>query len=58
MTGANMNLVTVDIRLPPDAPEPVPKLEEGEHIVKRLVPLTQLSQVLRGELGVKVKPTS
>lgn len=49
MTGANMYLVTVDIRLPDDAPAPVPKLEPGEHIVHRLVRLRELSGALRGE---------
>jgi len=51
MTGANMHLVTVDIRLPPGAPEPEPHLDEGEHIVKRLVAIDELDAVLQGELA-------
>ncbi|KLT42064.1 hypothetical protein CC85DRAFT_285831 [Cutaneotrichosporon oleaginosum] len=47
MTGANMHLVTVQIELPPDAPPPQPKLDDGEHIVKRTVPLKELNAVLK-----------
>ncbi|WOO80977.1 putative Nudix hydrolase [Vanrija pseudolonga] len=47
MTGANCHLVTVDVKLGPDAPDPVPKLEPGEHIVTRLVPIQHLASVLR-----------
>lgn len=49
MTGANMNLVTVDVELPEDAPKPTQKLDEGEHIVQRVVPLKELDAALRGE---------
>lgn len=49
MTGANMNLVTVDIDVAPDAEEPKQKLDDGEHIVKRLVPLKELQKTLHGE---------
>ncbi|KAL1410907.1 hypothetical protein Q8F55_001850 [Vanrija albida] len=47
MSGANCHLVTVDVKLGPDAPDPVPKLEPGEHIVTRLVPVQHLASVLR-----------
>lgn len=56
MTGANMNLVTVEIDLPPNAPPPQPKPDEGEHIVQRLVPLRDLDAVLRGELPCPLTP--
>jgi ADP-ribose pyrophosphatase len=55
MTGANMNLVTVDIKLGENDPEPEQKLEpvsfseKGEHIVKRVVPVKDLHQILQGE---------
>lgn len=49
MTGANMNLVTVDVELAEDAPKPTQKLDEGEHIVQRVVPLKELDATLKGE---------
>jgi ADP-ribose pyrophosphatase len=48
MTGANMNLVTIEIELPADAPPPQPKPDEGEHIVQRIVPLKDLNAELEG----------
>ncbi|WWC88013.1 uncharacterized protein L201_002915 [Kwoniella dendrophila CBS 6074] len=47
MTGANMNLVTVDIKLGENDPEPEQKLEPGEHIVKRVVALKDLHSILK-----------
>lgn len=49
MTGANMHLVTVDIEVAADAPPPEPKLDEGEHIVQRVVRLKDLDAMLKGE---------
>ncbi|KAK1927689.1 putative phosphoribosyl-ATP diphosphatase [Papiliotrema laurentii] len=47
MTGANFNLVTVKVKLNENDPEPEQHLEEGEHIVKRVVPLKDLYDVLQ-----------
>jgi hypothetical protein len=58
MTGATMQLVTVDIRLAAGAPAPTPKLEDGEHIVTRLVDVTALQHVLRGKWRDCVCPAS
>lgn len=44
MTGANMYLVTIDI----DGEAGETKLEPGEHIVKKLVPVKDLHKVLKG----------
>lgn len=51
MTGANMHLVTVDVEVEDGAPGPEQKLEPGEHIVRRLVPVKELGAVLDGEWG-------
>ncbi len=48
MSSANMRLVIVKVQLTEDDPEPEPKLDEGEHIVKRIVPLKDLYSVLKG----------
>lgn len=53
MTGANMHLVTVDIELPEDAPPPQQKLDPGEHIVRRVVPLRDLDAEVQSESGVR-----
>ncbi|CAD6583324.1 MAG: hypothetical protein TREMPRED_003525 [Tremellales sp. Tagirdzhanova-0007] len=42
MTGANMNLVTVNVELGANDPEPDQHLEPGEHIIRRVVPLKEL----------------
>ncbi|OCF45275.1 ADP-ribose pyrophosphatase [Kwoniella heveanensis CBS 569] len=47
MSGANMNLVTVDVKLGENDPDPEQKLDEGEHIVKRVVPLKDLHSILK-----------
>lgn len=49
MTDANMQLVTVDCHLPPGTDNPPPKadLEEGEHIVQRVVAISELYDVLK-----------
>ncbi|ORY28636.1 putative phosphoribosyl-ATP diphosphatase [Naematelia encephala] len=47
MTGANFQLVTVDIHLNESDPEPQQHLEEGEHIIKRVVPLKDLNATLQ-----------
>ena len=63
MTGANMNLVTVNVKLGENDPEPEQKLEpvwystrgkvnaneQGEHIVRRVVPVKDLHGILQGE---------
>ncbi|RXK35524.1 ADP-ribose pyrophosphatase [Tremella mesenterica] len=49
MTGANMQLVTINVNLGKNDPEPQQKLDEGEHIVKRVIPLQDLPAVLSGE---------
>lgn len=41
-----MKLVTVRVKLEEDDPEPDQKLDEGEAIVKRIVPVNELYQVL------------
>jgi len=49
MTNANMKMVAVKVILS-DAPEsPKAKLEEGEHIVKRVVELDRLNDELKGK---------
>ena len=49
MTDANMQLVTVDCFLPPGTDNPPPKaeLEEGEHIIQRIVAISELYDVLK-----------
>lgn len=47
MTNANMKLVVLSVTLDSDAPSPKPKLEEGEHIVKRVVELDGLNAELK-----------
>jgi ADP-ribose pyrophosphatase len=63
MTGANMNLVTINVKLGKNDPEPEQKLEpvcisirgklnadeQGEHIVRRVVPVKDLHGILQGE---------
>lgn len=49
MTDANMHLVTVDVQLPAgELAAPKPKLEAGEHIVQKLVEVSQLWETLQG----------
>jgi ADP-ribose pyrophosphatase len=50
MTTANMKLVTVSVSFEGQLETPIQKLEEGEHIVKRVVPLDELNAELNGEL--------
>ncbi|WVR05703.1 hypothetical protein IAU60_002727 [Kwoniella sp. DSM 27419] len=47
MSGANMNLVTVDVKLGENDEDPKQKLEPGEHIIKRVVPLGELHSILK-----------
>ncbi|OCF75136.1 ADP-ribose pyrophosphatase [Kwoniella mangroviensis CBS 8886] len=47
MSGANMHLVTVDVKLGENDPEPEQKLEPGEHIIKRVVALKDLHSTLK-----------
>ncbi|KAK8865728.1 hypothetical protein IAR55_000874 [Kwoniella newhampshirensis] len=46
MSGANMHLVTVNVKLGENDPDPEQKLEPGEHIIKRVVPLKYLHRTL------------
>lgn len=46
MSGANMHLVTVNVNLSEKDEEPEQHLDEGEHIVKRVVPIQDLHQTL------------
>ncbi|WVQ85278.1 hypothetical protein IAT38_007443 [Cryptococcus sp. DSM 104549] len=46
MSGANMNLVIIDVKLGEDDPEPEQHLDEGEHIVKKVIPLKYLGRYL------------
>ncbi|KAJ9096410.1 hypothetical protein QFC21_005232 [Naganishia friedmannii] len=47
MTNANMRLCTVRVKLSESDPEPKQKLDEGEHIVKRIVEVKELYNVLQ-----------
>jgi ADP-ribose pyrophosphatase len=49
MTDANMQLVTIDCHLPPGTNNSPPKadLEEGEHIIQRVVAISELYDVLK-----------
>ena len=44
-----MKLVIVDVKLTEEDPEPEAKLDEGEHIVKRVVEVKDLWKTLEGE---------
>ena len=44
-----MKLVIVDVQLTEDDPEPEAKLDEGEHIVKRIVEMKDLWKTLEGQ---------
>ncbi|KAG8730923.1 hypothetical protein FRC12_019998, partial [Ceratobasidium sp. 428] len=48
MTSANMKLVAVNVEIQ-EGEEPAQKLDEGEHIVKRVVELDKLLGELEGE---------
>jgi ADP-ribose pyrophosphatase len=43
-----MKLVIVDVQLTEDDPEPEAKLDDGEHIVKRIVEMKDLWNTLEG----------
>lgn len=43
-----MVLATVRVKLAESDPEPKQKLDEGEHIVKRVVEVSELYHVLQG----------
>jgi len=47
MTGANMHLVTVNVKLGENDPEPEQKLDPGEHIVKKVVSVKDLHSILQ-----------
>lgn len=44
-----MKLAVVRVKLSEDDPAPESQLDEGEHIVTRIVPLKDLYEVLLGE---------
>ncbi|KAI5451772.1 hypothetical protein NCC49_001419 [Naganishia albida] len=46
LTNANMVLCTVRVKLSESDPEPKQKLDEGEHIIKRVVEVKELYNVL------------
>jgi ADP-ribose pyrophosphatase len=48
MTSANMKLVALNVDIK-EGEEPAQKLEEGEHIVKKVVELDKLLEELEGE---------
>lgn len=48
MTNANMKLVALKVLLDDYPSSPKPKLEDGEHIVKRVIELNSLHQELKG----------
>ncbi|KAH7927698.1 hypothetical protein BV22DRAFT_1103507 [Leucogyrophana mollusca] len=54
MTNANMKLVVVSVSLEDKLETPDSKLDEGEHIVKRIVPLDKLNDELKGEALISV----
>jgi ADP-ribose pyrophosphatase len=43
-----MKLATIRVKLSESDPEPKQKLDEGEHIVKRIVEVSELYNVLQG----------
>lgn len=49
MTTANMKLVILDVTLPDKLELNEAKLDEGEHIVKRVVELSRLYDELQGK---------
>lgn len=49
MTSANMKLVTVTVWFDDEIQTPVPKLEPGEHIETKVVPIPKLYDELQGE---------
>jgi ADP-ribose pyrophosphatase len=56
LTSANMKLVIVDVKLTEEDPEPEAKLDEGEHIVKRVVEVKDLWKTLEGESERSASP--
>ena len=50
LTNADMVLATVRVKLAESDPEPKQKLDEGEHIVKRVVEVSELYNVLQGRV--------
>jgi len=47
LASTNMCLVTIKVNVKEDEPEPEQQLDNGEHIVKRLVPVKDLYKVLQ-----------
>lgn len=54
LTNANMVLCTVRVKLSESDPEPKQKLDEGEHIIKRVVEVKELYNVLLGPFHSRV----
>ncbi|OXG85189.1 ADP-ribose pyrophosphatase [Cryptococcus neoformans Gb118] len=46
MSGANMHLVIIDVKLGEHDPDPEQHLDQGEHIAKKIIPLKYLSRHL------------
>ncbi|MCJ1433988.1 hypothetical protein MMC27_003353 [Xylographa pallens] len=51
LTDANMQMVTIEVNLKEGDKEPEQHLDEGEHIQRVIVPLTELYDKLQGRLG-------
>ena len=47
LTDANMQMVTVEVELKEGDKEPEQHLDEGEHIERRIVPLSELYDTLQ-----------
>lgn len=54
LTNANMVLATVRVKLAESDPEPKQKLDEGEHIIKRVVEVSELYNVLQGGFSAQL----
>ena len=48
MTNANMKLVVVSVLMDDKLETPASRLDEGEHIEKRVIPLDKLNAALNG----------
>jgi ADP-ribose diphosphatase len=57
MTTANMKLVVLDVDVDSLSDElPFQKLEDGEHIVRRIVELDELNAALQGGCSARTSP--
>lgn len=51
MTNANMKLVVVNVTFADQLETPIQELDDGEHIVRRVVELEKLNDELKGKYG-------